>query len=70
MDLVGNPADSVSDCLEDDDPSKPAVDQVHGVKRNSGEVNDGVVATSQEEQGDHVDDSHDARAAQELASTC
>jgi hypothetical protein len=49
MDLVGDPANSVSNCLENHDTSKPAVHEVHGVERDTGELNDGVVASSEEE---------------------
>lgn len=56
--------------FKDHDSSKPAVDQVHGVERNTSELDDGVVAASQEEERDHVYDGHDARTAEKLASTC
>ena len=69
MNLVGHPADGVGNCLEDNDSPKPAVDQVHGIERDASELDDGVVATSKQEQWDHVDNGHDTRAAEELAST-
>lgn len=52
--------------LEDYNASKPAVDQVHGVEGDTGELDDGVVASCEEEQGNHVDDSHDTSAVAEL----
>ena len=69
MNLVSDPAYSVSNCLENDNTSKPAVNKVHGVEGDAGELDDGVVATSKEEQWDHVDDSHDTGAAEEFTST-
>jgi len=68
MHLVGDPAYCVRNSLEDDNPSKPAVDEVHGVERDTRQLDDWVVATSEEEQGDHVDDSHDTGAAEEFTS--
>lgn len=56
--------------LEDYNSSEPAMDQVHSVERDTGKLHDGVVATSQEEERNHVDNSHDARTAEEFASTC
>jgi hypothetical protein len=49
VDLVGDPANGVGNRLEDNDPSEPSVNQVHGVERDTSEFDDGVVATSQEE---------------------
>jgi len=69
VNLVGDPADSVGDSLEDDNSSKPAVNKVHGVERDAGELDDGVVAASQEEERNHVHDRHDTRTAEELTST-
>lgn len=69
MDLVGDPADGVGDSLEDDNSSKPAVDQVHGVERDTGKLDDWVVAASQEEERNHVHHRHDTGTAEELTST-
>lgn len=60
MDLVGHPGSEMCDSLEHRNPSKPAVDQVHGIKGDTRELDHGVVAASQEEEGNHVDGSHDA----------
>ena len=66
MDLVGDPANGVGNSLEHNDSSKPAMDQVHGVEGDTSELDDGVVASSQKEERDHVDDRHDTRTAEEL----
>jgi hypothetical protein len=47
VDLVGHPANGVCDRLEDDDASKPTVNQVHSVERDTSELDDGVVAASE-----------------------
>lgn len=69
MDLDCDPADGVCKSLEDHDTSEPAVNQVHGVEGDTGQLDDGVVATGQKEEGNHVHDSHDTGTAKELAST-
>ena len=46
VNLVGDPAYSVGDGLEDNNSSKPAVDEVHGVEGDTGELDDRVVTTS------------------------
>jgi hypothetical protein len=69
VNLAGHPADSVGNRLEDDNSPEPAMDQVHGVERDTGELDDGVVAASQEEERDHVHDRHDTRTAEKLTST-
>lgn len=69
MDLEGHPANSVRNGLENDDSSEPTVDKVHGVEGDTSQLDDGVIAASKKEQGNHVDDSHDTRAAQKLTST-
>ena len=69
LNLDSDPANGVGKSLKDNDTSKPAVDQVHGIERDTGELDDGVVAAGQEEEGDHVDDRHDARTAEKLTGT-
>jgi hypothetical protein len=69
VDLVCDPADGVCKSLENHDTSKPAVNQVHGVEGDTGQLDDGVVATSEEEEGNHVHDRHDTGTAEKLAST-
>lgn len=68
--FVGNIADGVGKSLKNHNSSKPAVNQVHGVERDTSELDDGVVAAGQDEKRNHVDDSHDTRTAKKLASTC
>ena len=68
MHLVGDPANRVGNSLEDDNPSKPAVDEVHGVEGDARQLDDWVVAASEEEEGNHVDDGHDTGAAEEFTS--
>lgn len=68
MNLVSHPADGVGNGLEDDNSPKPAMDQVHGVERDTSELDDRVVAASQEEERNHVHDGHDTRSGEECAS--
>ena len=55
--------------LKDNNSSEPAVNQVHGIERDTGELDDRVVTTGQEEERDHVDDGHDTRTAEKFTST-
>ena len=58
----------MSNGFEDNNPSEPTVDEVHGVEGNAGDLDDGVVTSSEKEQRDHVDDGHDTSAVAELSS--
>lgn len=68
QDLSGHPGGGVRNGFKDNDPSEPTVDEVHGVERNSGDLDDRVVASSKEEQRNHVDDRHDTGTVAELSS--
>lgn len=46
------------------------MDQIHGVEGNSSQSDEWVVAASQEEEGDHVDDSHNTASVAELSCRC
>ena len=68
MNLVCDPADGVRKRLKDHDTSKPAVNQVHGVEGDTSQLDDGVVATSQEEERQHVHDRQNTGTVSNLCS--
>ena len=68
LDLGSHPGNGVGNGFQDGDPSKPTVDEVHGVERNSSKLDDGVVASGEEEQRNHVDDRHHTGTVAELCS--
>jgi hypothetical protein len=67
MDLAGHPANGMGKSLKNNDPSKPAMNQVHGVEGDSGKLDDRVVASSKKEERDHVDNRHNTCTAEKLA---
>lgn len=68
LDLGSHPGNGVSNGFKDSDSSEPTVDKVHGVERDSGELDDGVVASGEKEQRNHVHDRHDTGTVAELCS--
>lgn len=56
----------MSESLKNDDAANPAVDKVEGVERDASDLDEGVVATSEEEEREHVHDTQDTGAVTEL----
>lgn len=65
-DQVGN---GVGKGLEDDNATNPTVDQVEGVERDARDLDEGVVAASQQEEREHVHDAQHTGTVAELTGS-
>lgn len=59
VDFRNHPSKSVANGLKNSGSTDPAVEQVEGVERDAAHLDEGVVASSKDEKGDHIHHSQD-----------
>lgn len=68
LDRVGSPSDGMGDCLDNDDATDPAMQEIVSVKADFEQGDERVVSTSENDQRNHVGCGQDACPSPDLGN--